>query len=455
MGCCASAAARPSSCASCTGRCGPRPPPCDALPRPRRRRPPRSSGRPTAGRSSATATTSAPKPPQEALFALANGYMGVRGADRRGQPGIGPGGVRGGPLRRRRGGHRRPGRDRRLDAHPARDRRPRVPSLGVDRGHPPAQARPAHDGARAHARVRRSRRAPAAARVAAAAQPGAAAPGRDPAAARARGRARPRGCARTPACTPARSTRPLPHVEVVAAGRADGVDLLHTRTAGRPRRRRRRDGARRCGSAATTSQTEWDAPTDGCGPVGRGRAARRAMSSRSTGSSRSTPSASGRCRPWTPSARRARPPPSGWDARAGRAQRRVARGLGPDRRRGRRAPPTASRSAIRFAVAQLIAIAPTADGRCSIAAKGLTGDGYKGHVFWDTDVFLMPFYAAALPEVARPAPRVPPDHAARGDAQRRGRRPGRRVVRVGVGGVGRGRDARLRHRARAGAGCGC
>ncbi len=56
---------------------------------------------------------------------------------------------------------------------------------------------------------------------------------------------------------------------------------------------------------------------------------------------------------------------------------------------------------IRFAIAQLIAVAPTADGRCSIAAKGLTGAGYKGHVFWDTDVFLMPFYAAALPEVAR------------------------------------------------------
>ncbi len=32
------------------------------------------------------------------------------------------------------------------------------------------------------------------------------------------------------------------------------------------------------------------------------------------------------------------------------------------------------------------------DQRSSIAAKGLTGEGYKGHVFWDTEVFLLPFH---------------------------------------------------------------
>ncbi len=56
---------------------------------------------------------------------------------------------------------------------------------------------------------------------------------------------------------------------------------------------------------------------------------------------------------------------------------------------------------IRFAAAQLVAAAPREDSRSSIGAKGLTGDGYKGHVFWDTDIFQLPFFAATRPDVAR------------------------------------------------------
>jgi trehalose/maltose hydrolase-like predicted phosphorylase len=56
---------------------------------------------------------------------------------------------------------------------------------------------------------------------------------------------------------------------------------------------------------------------------------------------------------------------------------------------------------LRFAVAQLIAHSPLPGSRASIGAKGLTGEGYKGHVFWDTDMFLMPFYSLTMPEVAR------------------------------------------------------
>jgi trehalose/maltose hydrolase-like predicted phosphorylase len=36
-----------------------------------------------------------------------------------------------------------------------------------------------------------------------------------------------------------------------------------------------------------------------------------------------------------------------------------------------------------------------------IAAKGLTSEGYDGHYFWDTEVYMMPFYAAVLPAEAR------------------------------------------------------
>jgi kojibiose phosphorylase len=56
---------------------------------------------------------------------------------------------------------------------------------------------------------------------------------------------------------------------------------------------------------------------------------------------------------------------------------------------------------VRFAAAQLIAAAPPEDSRSSIGAKGLTGDGYKGHVFWDTDIFQLPFFAAVRPDIAR------------------------------------------------------
>lgn len=36
-----------------------------------------------------------------------------------------------------------------------------------------------------------------------------------------------------------------------------------------------------------------------------------------------------------------------------------------------------------------------------IAAKGLTSEGYDGHYFWDTEIYMMPFYVAVLPTEAR------------------------------------------------------
>ena len=37
----------------------------------------------------------------------------------------------------------------------------------------------------------------------------------------------------------------------------------------------------------------------------------------------------------------------------------------------------------------------------SIGAKGLSGEGYKGHVFWDVECFLLPYYLYTSPDVAR------------------------------------------------------
>lgn len=41
------------------------------------------------------------------------------------------------------------------------------------------------------------------------------------------------------------------------------------------------------------------------------------------------------------------------------------------------------------------------DGRSNIAAKGLSGPGYDGHYFWDTEIYIIPFFVYGNPSVAR------------------------------------------------------
>ena len=57
--------------------------------------------------------------------------------------------------------------------------------------------------------------------------------------------------------------------------------------------------------------------------------------------------------------------------------------------------------AIRFAIYHLTSAANPQDDRVSIGARALTGDAYLGHVFWDTEIYLLPFYTAVWPEAAR------------------------------------------------------
>ncbi len=42
-----------------------------------------------------------------------------------------------------------------------------------------------------------------------------------------------------------------------------------------------------------------------------------------------------------------------------------------------------------------------ADGRHALAAKGLTGQGYEGHVFWDTEIFALPVLQMTAPSLVR------------------------------------------------------
>ena len=41
------------------------------------------------------------------------------------------------------------------------------------------------------------------------------------------------------------------------------------------------------------------------------------------------------------------------------------------------------------------------DGKTNISAKGVTGEGYEGHYFWDTEIYVFPFFLATQPEIAR------------------------------------------------------
>ncbi|MDJ0706666.1 MAG: glycoside hydrolase family 65 protein [Leptolyngbyaceae cyanobacterium MO_188.B28] len=57
--------------------------------------------------------------------------------------------------------------------------------------------------------------------------------------------------------------------------------------------------------------------------------------------------------------------------------------------------------AIRYNLFQLIICAPRHDEQVSIAAKTLSGFGYRGHVFWDTEIFILPFFIYSQPALAR------------------------------------------------------
>ena len=55
----------------------------------------------------------------------------------------------------------------------------------------------------------------------------------------------------------------------------------------------------------------------------------------------------------------------------------------------------------RFNIYHMLICAAQDDGSSSIGARSLTGEGYRGHIFWDTEIFLFPFYLYILPGVAR------------------------------------------------------
>ncbi len=56
---------------------------------------------------------------------------------------------------------------------------------------------------------------------------------------------------------------------------------------------------------------------------------------------------------------------------------------------------------LRFALYHLNIMAQKEDSRVGIGAKGLSGEGYKGHAFWDTDLFIQPYFTLTNPSMAQ------------------------------------------------------
>jgi len=58
--------------------------------------------------------------------------------------------------------------------------------------------------------------------------------------------------------------------------------------------------------------------------------------------------------------------------------------------------------AVRFALFHVLQAGARAEGR-PIAAKGLTGPGYDGHAFWDTEIYVLPVLSLTMPRAAADA----------------------------------------------------
>ncbi|MGJ5675878.1 MAG: glycoside hydrolase family 65 protein [Nostochopsis sp.] len=56
---------------------------------------------------------------------------------------------------------------------------------------------------------------------------------------------------------------------------------------------------------------------------------------------------------------------------------------------------------VRYNLFQLLAVAPRHDDRVSIPPKTLSGFAYSGHIFWDTEIFILPLLIHTQPDLAQ------------------------------------------------------
>jgi alpha,alpha-trehalose phosphorylase len=91
----------------------------------------------------------------------------------------------------------------------------------------------------------------------------------------------------------------------------------------------------------------------------------------------------------------------GWEAFEDAVEAHAARWQGIwERANVRLAGSAATEQALRFNAYHLISAADR-DPRVSVGARALTGRAYEGHVFWDVEIFKLPFYLHTCPDVAQ------------------------------------------------------
>ncbi len=56
---------------------------------------------------------------------------------------------------------------------------------------------------------------------------------------------------------------------------------------------------------------------------------------------------------------------------------------------------------LRFNIYHMLICGHDDSGFSSVGARTLSGEGYKGHIFWDTEVFMFPFYLYTRPQIAK------------------------------------------------------
>jgi len=56
--------------------------------------------------------------------------------------------------------------------------------------------------------------------------------------------------------------------------------------------------------------------------------------------------------------------------------------------------------ALRFSMYELLQSVGR-DGMTAVSAKGLSGEGYEGHYFWDTEIYIFPFFLLTHPDIAK------------------------------------------------------
>ena len=83
--------------------------------------------------------------------------------------------------------------------------------------------------------------------------------------------------------------------------------------------------------------------------------------------------------------------------------------------------------AVRFNLFQLMQATARGEG-LGVPAKGVTGRGYEGHYFWDTEVYVVPFLAHTNPRWAKQVLEFRCGHARRGARAGPRGRPRRRAV---------------------------